>query len=244
MVYQYALSYAGGLAVEINSSTGRRVRRHTRTYGQNGQKITQTPANVLKFVSKQLRAETRETLFNANHEIDLFGMSFSTPSSYTFGIFINQLPTSATQKLRRVTISGSPDPISSALSPVGFGALPGYAAGFRNFCEFNPQTLVVLKFRGVRDVDSRSWLYKAAALQFVLRGASLLITSRTNHFLPRDQPHISAAFSNTSRMPSNLRFSILDSFPEPDVIRQLQGFTSEQIEILMYQCRRIFDDGI
>ncbi|KAF1848573.1 uncharacterized protein K460DRAFT_353539 [Cucurbitaria berberidis CBS 394.84] len=198
IIYHYALSYDRGLAVEISCNRAFEPRTHMRILGQHDDCLTQTRADILKLVCAQLRDDTRGLIFKLNSEVDLHGMSYATPSSYSFRLFISQLPSEKFYvHLKRVTIHGYPGVISTALMPMTFKELAGYAAGFKTFCEQYQKTLVVLQFRNIVQVDSNTWYFWAGALQEVLRGASPLITPRTRPRFAKQLLHISTAFANT-----------------------------------------------
>lgn len=251
IIYQYSLSYDGGLAVEITWNTTKSHVRHMRIHGRQNQNLEQTPANVLKLVCKQTREETRNLIFKANDNIALFGMRFATPSSFGFQLFVGQLSSKTIcNHLKRISVHGFPGVETTVQSPVAFKELAAYTSGFRTFCEQYPKTRVILQFRNVVNVDSDHWYYWAGALEYVLRGSSPLV-------FPISKPHFAAqimqlefAFKTTPKLPNNLRFSILDVYPESGVENELEYYRDMfalpalYIETLAFVTRRLFDDGI
>ncbi|KAH7378217.1 hypothetical protein BKA66DRAFT_571648 [Pyrenochaeta sp. MPI-SDFR-AT-0127] len=251
IIYQYSLSYDEGLIIEVNCSTKKSHVPQMNIQGRHNQYLTQTPANFLKLVCKQTREETRGVILKTNGNIALFGMSYVTPSSYCFGLFVSRYPSKViSNHLRRITVHGYPDVEATTLMPVAFKEIAVYATGFRKFCEQYPQTLVILQFRNVVNVDSDHWYYWAGALQYIIRGSSPLI-------FPVSKPHFVAqlmqleiAFATTPRLPDNLRFSILEVYPESGVESEVQFYDemrilpADQIAELYNAARKLFDDGI
>jgi hypothetical protein len=239
LVYRHALKHEGGLTIRI---TKHEPRMHVRARGTERLAITKT--NPLLLVCRQTYHETKDLLSPSNSEVALYGMDYLTPSSYAFSRFTGQIGFAAVAQLQKVTVNGRPNRIPGQLS---YKEVSSYFEGFTSFCASHPQTIVVIRFQCVGDVDGKTWLSECIALKELIRGSdtvkkyAALGSRRTGELRAR----LGSSLPVFRNLPSNLRFSILDAMPEYEMSRDSLGpLTSMWIKAILPYARELWEEGM
>jgi hypothetical protein len=241
LVYLHTLTHDGGIAVHIDKHKRLMV---VRGRGKQGQILSAAYTNPLVLVCQQVTRETNCAICKANCDLALYSRDFATPSSFTLDLFTRQLGLAAITRLRKVAVNGSQ---SSAKTHLTYKEVSSYFHSFMSFCEKHPQPIIVLRFRHVGEVKGTTWLRESMALKAIIRGPDTIAAPANAHnwWIQQVFSRLGGAVSIFQRLPTNLRFSILDAVPESDIRKELGVPPTDTFaEGILRYVRELWEEGI
>ncbi|KAH7410183.1 hypothetical protein DE146DRAFT_644141 [Phaeosphaeria sp. MPI-PUGE-AT-0046c] len=245
MIYHHVLCYAGGLTIDFDAQGSQPC---TFRHGDHEQDHSDVSPNPLSLVCRRLHGETRGLIFEANSEIAVHSVGFTTPSSYVFNRFVKHLSTTAVRRLRTITINGARDAGAESLS---WRMASSYFECFKPFCVANPGISVVVRFGNVGSISGQSWFPYCLAIRELIRDklVDLMLgeTPTPEAWVRRVMDDLGSTIFRLQELPPNLRFSVLTEFPRNGVLRMLDDNNPNgpmHQTIIVSTAQKIWKEGI
>lgn len=237
-IYKYTVIHKRGLTVRFDESKPR-----IPVYARGEEQQATTDTHPLMLVCRQLHNETKDLIFEANSEINLYGMKFRTPSSYVLSAFTRRLKFVAVSNLRKIAVSGG----LGTTERLKYTQITSYFDSFKPFCAAHPHIRVILRFGFVEDINEATWPSECISLKALVRGECSI--RNPAQLSPADVDHVriklSYSFHNFRSLPDNLRFSIMDEALVRGLRKTVRPLVKEDwFEGVAADIKEIWEEGI